>query len=108
MWRIDGNHKLVSWRFVVHDCTDGYSRAIVYLKCALNNLSSTVLRYFIEGTHEFGLSLRVRVDHGVENVEVARFMVERRGVNRDTFIAGRSVYNVRIERLSRDMNRFVS
>ena len=62
MWHIDGNHKLVSWRFVVHGCTDGYSRAIVYLKCAPNNLASTVLRYFIEGTHEFGLPLRVRGD----------------------------------------------
>ena len=59
MWHIDGNHKLVGWRFVVHGCTDGYSRAIVYLKCAPNNLASTVLRYFIEGTHEFGLPLRV-------------------------------------------------
>ena len=22
MWHIDGNHKLVSWRFVVHGCTE--------------------------------------------------------------------------------------
>ena len=43
MWHIDGNHTLVSWRFVVHGCTDGYSRAIVYLKSAPNNLASTVL-----------------------------------------------------------------
>ena len=43
MWRIDGNHTLVNWRFVVHGCTDGYSRAIVYLKSAPNNLASTVL-----------------------------------------------------------------
>ena len=108
MWHIDGNHKLVNWRFVVHDCTDGYSRAIVYLTCALNNLASTVLRYFIERTHEFGLPLCVRGDHGVENVEVASFMVERRGVNRGSFIAGRSVHNVRFERLWREMNRVVT
>ena len=108
MWHIDDNHELVSWRFVVHGCTHGYSRAIVYLKCAPNNLASTVLRYFIEGTHEFGLPLRVRGDHGVENVEVARFMVERRGVNRGSFIAGCSVHNVRIERLWREMNMFVT
>ena len=55
-------HKLVNWKVVVHGCKDGYSRAIVYLKCALNNLASTVLRYFIAGIHEFGLPLRVRGD----------------------------------------------
>ena len=107
LWHIDGNQKLVNWRFVIHGCTDGYSRAIVYLKCATNFLSSTVLQCFIEGTHDFGLPLRARGDHGVENVEIARFMVESRGDNRGSFIAERSVHNVRIERLWREMNRVV-
>ena len=97
----------MNWRFVIHGCTDGYSRAIVYLKCATNNLASTVLQCFIEGTRDFGLPLRVRGDHGVENVEVARFMVENRGDNQGSFIAGRSVHNVRIERRWREMNRVV-
>ena len=76
---------------------------MVYLKCASNNLAFTVLHYFIEGTHHFWLPLRVRGDHGVENVEVARFMVESRGNKHGSFIAGRRVHNVRIERLCREM-----
>ena len=37
MWHIDGNHKLIRWRFVVHGGVDGYSRMIVYLNCVDNS-----------------------------------------------------------------------
>ena len=37
LWHIDGNHKLVRWHFVIHGCTDGFSRFIVYLKGYSNN-----------------------------------------------------------------------
>jgi hypothetical protein len=42
---IDGNHKLLRWRFVIHGCVDGFSRYIVYLDVSSNNRSSTVYLY---------------------------------------------------------------
>jgi len=99
---IDGYHKLIAWKIVVHGGIDGYSRLIFYLKASTNNLATTVLANFIEGTQKYGLPLRVRGDYGGENIEVAQFMEQRRGYNRGSFMAGRSVHNQRIERFWKD------
>ena len=78
------------------------------MKCFTNNLANTVLQCFVYGTQKFGLRFHVRGDRGVENVDIARFMIQSRGFNRGSFIAGRSVHNQRIERLWAEVNRVVS
>ena len=67
---IDGNHKLIRWRFVSHGGIDGFSRTIVYLTCSDNNRSSTVFSLFVSTANQFHLPRRVRCDHGTENVTV--------------------------------------
>ena len=93
------------WRFVIFGAIDGFSRLIVYLVCKNNNLAETGLQEFLTGIEKFGLPSRVRTDQGVENVDIARFMLTHpeRGEGRGSHITGKSVHNQRIERLWRDV-----
>ncbi len=107
VWHIDGNHKLIRWRFVVHGGIDGYSRVIVYLRCSTNNRALTVLSQFQKGVDTFGLPLRVRSDCGGENVDVWHYMHEQYQSDPSCVIVGASTHNERIERLWRDVHRCV-
>jgi hypothetical protein len=104
---IDGHHKLIRWRFVIHGGIDGFSRSVVYLRCSTNNRADTVLNLFTNATNRYGIPSRVRSDLGTENYNVGRFIIEQRGMNRGSMITGRSVHNQRIERLWRDVRQTV-
>ena len=100
---IDGNHKLIKWKIVVHGGIDEYSRTIVYLTCNNNNYATTVLQSFILATNTFFIPSWVRCDYGGENIEVAKFMLSARGFNGGSVLSGSSLHNQRIERLWRDV-----
>ena len=83
---IDGNHKLVRWKMIIHAGIDGYSRLIVYMKCSNNNKATTVLDLFTEATKSYFVPSKVRSDKGSENVKVAEFMLSYRGFDRGSMI----------------------
>ena len=107
LWHIDGNHKMIRWKIVIHGGIDGHSHTIVYLRCATNNTASTVLCAFRTAVEQFGLPQRVRSNQGGENTEVWRYICEAHE-DPSAAVFGSSTHNERIERLWRDVYRCVS
>ena len=62
LWHLDGNHKLIKWKLVIHGGVDGFSRMVTFLQCSGNNFSETVLDCFVKATQEYGIPSRVRTD----------------------------------------------
>ena len=106
VWHIDGNHKLIKYKFVIHGAVDGFSRVITFLNCSTNNCAATVLRSFEKAVSVYGLPKKVRTDAGGENVDVWSYTIEQHQ-DSSCVIVGSSVHNVRIERLWRDVRRGV-
>ena len=90
LWHIDTNHKLVRWHLVVIGVIDGFSRLPVMLSCMDNNQAETILKCFLDAVDEFDPPSRIRSDKGMENVDIAEYMISRRGVNRRSAIVGKS------------------
>lgn len=62
---------------------------ITEMRATNNNRPATVLSLFLSATERYGVPLRVRGDHGFENVWVASFMDHVRGKGRGSYIWGR-------------------
>jgi hypothetical protein len=107
LWHMDANLKLVLWGFVIHGAIDGYSRLMVFCKVSDNNKAETVLQYFKAAEKINGKCSRLRCDYGGENMHVAQYMLEDRGINRSSVLTGSSIRNQRIERIWRDCSRSV-
>ena len=107
LWHIDGIHKLIRWKLVIHAGIDGFSRLISYLHCSDNNCANTVLHLFDSAVQKYGLPIRLRSDHGGENQDVWEMMISRRGETNNPVIVGSSVHNERVERLNYDINNQV-
>nr|VWO99246.1 N/A [Ganoderma boninense] len=100
----DGQHGLIQWKFVIHCFVDGYSRFVTGIRAHTNNRAATVLTLFLDAIVRHGCPSRVRGDHGTENLRVAEWMEEQKGLGRGSYIWGR-VHNTRIERLWYDVTR---
>ena len=107
VWHVDGNHKMIRWRMIIHAGVDGFSRLITFIRCANNNLASTMLEAFLQGVSVYGIPQAVRSDHGGENVDVWRHMLSIHQVP-SCVVTGNSVHNERIERMWRDVTRNIS
>ena len=105
LWHIDGLHRLIRWRIVIHGAIDGFSRLPVYLGASSNNKAETVLQHFLRAIQLYVLPSRVRCDHGRENMMISQFMLTHpdRGPGRGSCITGRGVHNQRIELFWRDL-----
>jgi hypothetical protein len=80
---------LIHYRLVIHAFIDGFSRFVTGIWISDNNRADTVLDLFLAIVEEHGAPSRVRGDHGTENLQVAEWMENERGVERGSYIWGR-------------------
>ena len=100
LWHVDTHHKLIRWRFVIHAGIDGFSRTVVYAKCADNNRAATSVEAFVGGVDKFGLPQQIRSDHGGENIDIWRYMLTTHSNDPLCVLTGSSTHNERVETLA--------
>ena len=66
-----------------------------------------MLQLFLNAVERFRMPMRLRTDHGTENVLIARYMLKKHGVETRPVITGKSMHNQRIERLWVDVFIYV-
>lgn len=79
LWHMDGHHKLIRWKIVIHGAMDGHSRRMVFLQASNNNKADTVTAYFQKAVEAHGWPSRIRVDYGGENLGVKDLMEAAHG-----------------------------
>jgi hypothetical protein len=85
---------LKRWNIIIHAFIDGFTRFVTGIRVVDNNRARTVLNLFLERVIAHGIPRRVRGDHGTENLEVAAWMEEQFGVERGSYIWGRSARTI--------------
>ncbi len=98
IWHIDGYDKLRPYGFLISGCIDGFSRRLLWLKCAFTNHDPKVISgYYISCVDKVGgIPYRTRTDCGTENVLVAACQVFLSN-RRNGHLYGTSPGNQRIE-----------
>jgi hypothetical protein len=107
LWHGDSHLKLFRWRFVTFGVVDGFTRAIVGCRCAVDNTAQSALGVFLSGIAQFGTPIHYRCDHGLENHHICLCMASKHGPASHPVFLGPSTHNVRIERFWRDLMRAV-
>lgn len=73
---VHSTHKLMMYRIVIHWCIDGFSRRILYVNAACNNLAQTVLAMLEGAVSRCHFPKRVRAERGSENILIEKFVQE--------------------------------
>ncbi|KAE8219504.1 hypothetical protein CF326_g8944 [Tilletia indica] len=108
LWHIDGHHKLIRYKIVIHGGVDGKSRVVTFMQANSNNRADTVSACFLAAVQQWSWPSRVRADYGGENLGVKELMEQMRGLRRGSFIQGPSTRNQRIERMWVEVQRWTT